>query len=163
MKKEIGQGLQLRPSTSENVRNKHCCLRCSVQGICPISPRRLRWSLQATLKESVLSLSLNVKKKKWYCSFYMIPSILYGNYGGATGKDLPASAGDVSDSGSIPGSPWVGKISWRRKWHPLQYSCLENPMDRGSWRAIVHGVAESAILYICLEPQVIVMSSLKKC
>ena len=31
--------------------------------------------------------------------------------------------------------PWVGKILWRRKWqpNPLQYSCLENPMDRGAW------------------------------
>ena len=31
--------------------------------------------------------------------------------------------------------PWVGKISWRRHGNPLQYSCLENPMDRGAWRA----------------------------
>ena len=31
--------------------------------------------------------------------------------------------------------PWVGKISWRRKWQPTQYSCLENPMDRGAWWA----------------------------
>ena len=31
----------------------------------------------------------------------------------------------------------------RRQWHPLQYSCLENPMDRGAWWAAVHGVAES--------------------
>ena len=39
--------------------------------------------------------------------------------------------------------PWVGKIPWRRKWAtPLQYSCLENPMDRGAWRAIVHGVTK---------------------
>ena len=30
-------------------------------------------------------------------------------------------------------SPWVGKIPWRRKWHPLQYFCLESPMDRGAW------------------------------
>ena len=29
--------------------------------------------------------------------------------------------------------PWIGKIPWRRKWQPLQYSCLENPMDRGAW------------------------------
>ena len=28
---------------------------------------------------------------------------------------------------------WIRKIPWRRKWHPLQYSCLENPMDRGAW------------------------------
>ena len=32
---------------------------------------------------------------------------------------------------------------WRRQWHPLQYSCLENPMDGGVWWAIVHEVAES--------------------
>ena len=31
---------------------------------------------------------------------------------------------------------------WRRQWHPLQYSCLENPMDGGAWWATVHGVAE---------------------
>ena len=34
--------------------------------------------------------------------------------------------------------PWVGKIPWRRRGNPLQYSCLGNPMDRGAWRAIVH-------------------------
>ena len=31
--------------------------------------------------------------------------------------------------------PWVGKILWRRAWHRLHYSCLENPMDRGVWGA----------------------------
>ena len=39
--------------------------------------------------------------------------------------------------------PWVGRIPWRRKWHPLQYSFLGNPKDRGAWQATVHGVAES--------------------
>ena len=39
--------------------------------------------------------------------------------------------------------PWVGKISWRRVSSPLQYSCLENPMDRRAWQAIVHRVAKS--------------------
>ena len=39
--------------------------------------------------------------------------------------------------------PWVGKIPWRRKWHPLQYSFLGNPKDRGAWWATVHGVAKS--------------------
>jgi len=48
------------------------------------------------------------------------------------------SACNVGDSGSIPGrSPEEG-ISY-----PLQYSCLENPMDRGPWQAIVHGVPKS--------------------
>ena len=36
--------------------------------------------------------------------------------------------------------PWVVKIPWRRACNPLQYSCLENPMDRGAWRAAVYGV-----------------------
>ena len=51
-------------------------------------------------------------------------------------KNPPANAGDV---GSIPGS----ERSPEGKGNPLQYSCLENPIDRGAWRAIVHGVAKS--------------------
>ena len=39
--------------------------------------------------------------------------------------------------------PWVGKIPWRRNDNPLQYSCLENSMDRGAERAAVHGAAEN--------------------
>ena len=39
--------------------------------------------------------------------------------------------------------PWVGKVPWKKEWYPLQYSCLENSMDRGAWRAAVHGVAKS--------------------
>ena len=39
--------------------------------------------------------------------------------------------------------PWVGKIPWRRAWNPLQYSCLENLMDRGTWQATVYGVTKS--------------------
>jgi len=38
---------------------------------------------------------------------------------------------------------WVGKMPWSRKWHPLQCSCPENPMDRGAWRAAVQGVTKS--------------------
>ena len=55
-------------------------------------------------------------------------------------KKLPASVGDIRDTGLIPGlarPPGVGHGN------PLQYSCLENPMDSGAWRAIVHEVAES--------------------
>ena len=36
-------------------------------------------------------------------------------------------------------NPWVGKIPWRKKWQPTQYSCLENPMGRGTWWAMDHG------------------------
>ena len=37
----------------------------------------------------------------------------------------------------------VGKSSWNRKWHPLQHSCLENPVDRGAWQATVHQITKS--------------------
>ena len=52
-------------------------------------------------------------------------------------KNLPANAGDL---GLIPGS---GRSAGKGNSNPLQYSCLENPMDRGDWPATVHGVAES--------------------
>ena len=55
-------------------------------------------------------------------------------------KNPPASAGDTRDTGSIPGS---GRSPERGNGNPLQYSCLENPMDRGAWWATVHAVAES--------------------
>ena len=50
-------------------------------------------------------------------------------------KNPPANAGDARDAGSIPAS---GR-SWRRNGNPLQYSRLENSMDRGAWLATVHG------------------------
>ena len=40
-------------------------------------------------------------------------------------------------------NPWVGKIPWRRAWKPTPYSCLENPMGRGAWWAMVNRVAKS--------------------
>ena len=55
-------------------------------------------------------------------------------------KNLPADAGDIRNAGSIPGS---GGSPGGGCGNPLPYSCLENPMDRGAWRAIVHGVAKS--------------------
>ena len=57
-------------------------------------------------------------------------------------KNLPANAkaGDVRDTGSIPG---LGRSPGEGNGNPSQYSCLENPMDRGAWQATVHGVAES--------------------
>ena len=53
-------------------------------------------------------------------------------------KNLPANAGDIRDVGSISGS---GRSPGEGNGNPLQYSCLENPMDRGAWWAIVLGVA----------------------
>ena len=39
--------------------------------------------------------------------------------------------------------PWAGRIPWKRTCNPLQYSCLENPMDRGAWRATFHSIVQS--------------------
>ena len=55
-------------------------------------------------------------------------------------NSLPANSGDIRDAGSIPGS---GRSSGGGHGNPLQYSCLEHPMDREAWQAIVHGVTES--------------------
>ena len=53
----------------------------------------------------------------------------------SVGKDSACNAGDL---GSIPG---LGRSPGEGNGYPLQYSCLENPMDRGGWQATVHGVA----------------------
>ena len=57
--------------------------------------------------------------------------------GGSDDKETACNAGDL---GSIPG---LGRCPRGGHGNPLQYSCLENPMDRGAWRATVHGVTES--------------------
>ena len=57
--------------------------------------------------------------------------------GGADGKESVCNAGNPV---SIPGS---GRSPGEGNGNPLRYSCLEKPMDRGDWRAIVHGVAKS--------------------
>ena len=55
-------------------------------------------------------------------------------------KNPPADAGDISNTGLIPG---LGRSSGGGHGNPLQYACLENPMDRGAWRATVHRMGKS--------------------
>ena len=57
-------------------------------------------------------------------------------------KNPPVSVGDERDPGSIPG---LGRSPGGGNGNPLQYSCLENPMDRGAWRATVHRVVKSQV------------------
>ena len=57
-----------------------------------------------------------------------------------SGKESGCSAGATGDMGSIPRS---GRFPGRGRGNPLQYSCLENPMDRGAWQATVHRVTKS--------------------
>ena len=56
------------------------------------------------------------------------------------GKESVCNTGDARDMGSIPG---LGRSPGGEHGDPLQYSCLEDPMDRGAWRATVNGVARS--------------------
>ena len=61
--------------------------------------------------------------------------LLYGFSSGSDGKESACNAGDAA---SIPG---LGRSPGEGNGSPLQYSCLENPMDRGAWQATVHGVS----------------------
>ena len=58
-------------------------------------------------------------------------------------KNLPANAGDVRDVGSVPG---LGRSPGGGHGNPIQNSSLENPKDRGAWRAMVHRIAESDMM-----------------
>ena len=81
-----------------------------------------------------------------FLPLYPIHVALYNNtlskYGFSCGKvvkNLSANAGNARDVFN----PCVGKIPWSRKWQPVQYSCLENPIERRAWQATAHGVAKS--------------------
>ena len=69
--------------------------------------------------------------------FNMLSRLVMGFPGGSDGK---ASAYNVEDLGLIPGS---GRSPGEGNGNPLQYSCLENPMDQGAWGATVHGVTKT--------------------
>ena len=82
-----------------------------------------------------------------YCKFHLLfwggRTVLSNRIGHPwwfSGKESDCSAGDAVDTDSIPGS---GRSPGGGHGKPLQYSCLENPMEREDWRATIHGVAES--------------------
>ena len=71
----------------------------------------------------------------------MLPTpVFLGFPGGSAGKESACKAGDTGDAGLIPGS---GRSPGGGYGNPLQYSCLENPMDTGAWQDSVPGVAKS--------------------
>ena len=79
-------------------------------------------------------------RKEWIRLRYFTFTFTYSRTslpGGSVVKNRLANAGDM---GSIPG---LGRSSGEGNGNPLQYSCLENPMDRGAWQATVHGVTKS--------------------
>ena len=76
----------------------------------------------------------NITAMKWINSTYGIPG----------GSDSKESACNAGDPGSIPG---LGRSPGEGHGYPCQYSCLENPMDRGAWRATLHGVPRVTARY----------------
>ena len=73
-------------------------------------------------------------------------------------RNLPANAGDAREIDLIPGS---GKTPREGNGNSLQYSCLENPTDRGAWQATVHGVAKSQTDSLHTALKMSIRSSLK--
>ena len=67
--------------------------------------------------------------------FYIANNVFFGL--GSDGKESTCNAGDLALT------PGVGRFHWRREWLPLQYSCLEKPMNRGAWKATVQGATKS--------------------
>ena len=74
------------------------------------------------------------------CYIYKRLLVTGGFPGGATGKELPANARDTGDADSVPR---LGISPGEGNGNPVQYSCLENPMDRGAWRATVRGITKN--------------------
>ena len=78
-----------------------------------------------------MSKVLDAKKCTFVCWYMMMVLVV---------KNLPASAGDIRDMGSISG---LGRSPGGGHGNPVQYSCVENPMDRRAWWSTVHGVTKS--------------------
>ena len=103
--------------------NEFSCLACLVTCTCPLQV------VDFCVLYRVQYLYLNPRMSKSRASLVMLLV-----------KNQPASARDMGDLGSIPGS---GRCPGGGHGNPLQYSCLENPMDRGILQAVAHGVAQS--------------------
>ena len=89
--------------------------------------------------QSLSAVILEPKKIKFVTTSIFSPPICqFPN--GSTGKESACRAGNAEDSGSIPGS---GRSPGGRIGNPLQYSCLENCMDREAWHAAVHEVTKN--------------------
>ena len=103
-------------------------------------PGRLQ-SMGSGLENSMNRIAHGVTKSQTQLSNFHF-TLFQGFPGGTSGKEPTCSAGDIKETGSIPGS-------WRspegRHGSPLQYSCLANPLDRGAWWTTVHSVAKSQI------------------
>ena len=123
-----------------------CCLECHGQVHCVVNSSCLGslpwfWAASSWCSEFRTQWSRCFSSQAFVpSSLETTPSLLFGDQVALVVKSLPTSAGDIRDVGLIPG---LGRSSGRGHGNPLQYSCLENPMNRGAWWATVHGVAKS--------------------
>ena len=100
----------------------------------PLHPLGSRITL-STVEALFMSLENRAElgpERVWQASFL-------GFADGSHGKEPTCSAGGTGDGARS----LVRKLPWRREWHPLQDTCLGNPVDRGAWQAAVHGAAKS--------------------
>ena len=88
-----------------------------------------------------VSISLRVWKRRNYTYIYRYRYIDIYRYRVSLVAQMVKNLPGMQE---IWFDPWVRKIPWRRKWQPLQYPCLKSSMDRGAWRATVHGVAKES-------------------
>ena len=107
---------------------RYCTYETYLWFMCLMNNLQFIWKKKSLFTKIILKLH-----------FKLIEVRLKGFPGGASGKGS-TNEGDTKRWGF---DPWVRKIPWRRKWHPLQYSRLENPTDRGAWWAVTHGVTKS--------------------
>ena len=114
------------------------CTLCGVQVTRIFAIFKIQWISHLRLLYFILcKFYLHLKELSLYILYKVncIYSSIWGFTGGLVVKNPPANAGDMS---SVPGS---GRSSEEGNGIPLLYSYLENSMDRGAWRAMVHGVA----------------------
>ena len=127
------------------------------------------WSLVVYWLDSVLSLP-QPDLSLWVGTETLLQTAAGGGHqrsepfdvgfpGSAEGKNPSANAGDARDVGLIPGS---GRSPGGGNDNPLQYSCLENPMDRGVWQATVHRVTKSWTQLNLLSPTTTTMMFLSR-
>ena len=115
---------------------RHCLLQCmkvksesEVAQSCPTLCDPMDCSLPGSSVHGIFQ----ARVLEWGAIAFSVP-------GGSVVKNLPVNSRDTGDKGSIPG---LGISPGGRNGKPLQYSCLENPKDRGAWWVTVHGVTMS--------------------
>ena len=128
----------MNPKTEEELSTKTCVLERLIQKTwLPLDYKNVVLSLKKiSLQYRRYWFNSWVRKISWRRDRLPNPVFL-GFLRGSAGKESIHNAGDL---GSIPG---LGRPPGEGNGYSLQYSCLENPMDRGAWQATAHGVAKS--------------------